>query len=497
MNRLHRISSALCAAMVVLSVADLVTRGFAADSQQQHHWGSRFSAAPLTDLSGKPSPDFSTDAVRRWNGILLDANAADHALVKPNQLGPLRTARAFAIVHIAIFDAVNAISGGYRSYTGLRHMTEPASSQAAVAQAAHDTLVALFPSQASSFDMLLTDELSHIRGSRAKDNGVDLGRRAAAAILALRANDGAQHEEELYGTEYMPAAGADKWRQDPISDIPIALGSRWSELVVPFVLTSAAQFPIPAPPALSSAEFIAAFDEIKNYGGCGNDPAACAVGADGAVTPTLRTPEQAQIGIFWGYDGTPGLGTPPRLYNQIALRIAEQKGTNRLELARLLALINVAMADAGLAAWKAKYDYEFCRPITALRAAGLPTWTPLGAPASNKIGPNFTPPFPAYTSGHATFGAALFQILRGFYHTDRIPFSLESDEFNGVTKDNTGAVRPRLTRSFGNLSQAEEENGQSRIYLGIHWAFDKTAGIAQGRQVADYVMKNVFAPWPR
>ena len=217
----------------------------------------------------------------------------------------------------------------------------------------------------------------------------------------------------------------------------------------------------------------------------------------------MRTREQTQIGIYWGYDGTPGLGTPPRLYNQIAMKIAEQMHSDTVELARLLALINVAMADAGLSAWATKYDDEFARPITAIREASLygnprieenQEWTPLGAPASNKIGPNFTPPFPAYTSGHATFGGALFQILRNFYRTDRIAFTFVSDEFNGETLDNTGAPRRRIARSFRSLSQAEEENGQSRIYLGIHWSFDKTEGIAQGRRVADYVMRNVFTP---
>jgi len=123
---------------------------------------------------------------------------------------------------------------------------------------------------------------------------------------------------------------------------------------------------------------------------------------------------------------------------------------------------------------------------------GDPTFTPLGAPASNLTGPNFTPPFPAYPSGHAGFGGALFRILRKFYRTDRIAFTFVSDEFNGVTRDNKGDVRPLVPRSFSSLSEAEEENGQSRIYLGIHWAFDKTEGIAQGRQVADYVYDNAF-----
>jgi hypothetical protein len=128
---------------------------------------------------------------------------------------------------------------------------------------------------------------------------------------------------------------------------------------------------------------------------------------------------------------------------------------------------------------------------------GDPAFSPLGAPASNLNGPNFTPPFPAYPSGHAGFGGALFQTLRRFYGTDRIAFTFVSDEFNGITRDNSGNVRPLLPRSFQTLSQAEEENGQSRIYLGIHWSFDKTAGIAQGRRVANHVFNNTFVPVKR
>ena len=161
------------------------------------------------------------------------------------------------------------------------------------------------------------------------------------------------------------------------------------------------------------------------------------------------------------------------------------------------------MAEAGLVCWEIKYKEEFWRPITGIRGAAGDgnndtvenlSWTPLGAQASNKMGPNFTPPFPAYTSGHATFGAAMFKTLRKFYRTDRIRFTFVSDEFNGITRDNQGNVRPLIQRSFKSLSEAEEENGQSRIYLGIHWAFDKTEGIAQGRSVADYVFANAFTP---
>jgi hypothetical protein len=181
------------------------------------------------------------------------------------------------------------------------------------------------------------------------------------------------------------------------------------------------------------------------------------------------------------------------------MHIAEQRDTPALELARLLALANVAMADAGIAIWESKFHYKFWRPVIGIRTAAPsrgftpdPTFVPLGAPASNLTGPNFTPPFPAYPSGHAGFGGALFQTLRAFYGTDRIPFTFVSDELNGETVDTEGHTRPLAPRRFASLSQAEEENGQSRIYLGIHWAFDKTEAIAQGRRVADDVFRRAF-----
>ncbi len=451
----------------------------------------------------RPPLEPTTSIVRRWNGIALSANAFDHGSAVVEHPGPLRTARAFAIVHIAIGDAVNAITGGQSSYTRIGQAPRGASMTAAVAQAAHDTLAALYASQQTAFAGYLAEDLDKIPASRAKSDGIALGKRAAAAILQRRADDGAAHAEAVYGVDYHAPAGPGKWHQDPIARHGVALGVYWSRNVRPFVLRSAGQYPTPAPPALNSAAFASAFNEVKNLGGCGNthaDPAAaCATAQGGTPTATTRTAEQAIVGIYWGYDGTPGLGTPPRLYNQIALTIAAQMRTDDVQLARLLALVNVAMADAGITAWETKYLYAFARPVTAIREAAAyrnrdiradPTWTPLGAPASNLIGPNFTPPFPAYTSGHATFGAALFQTLRKFYRTDRIAFTFVSDEYNGVTTDNTGVARPRVPRSFRNLSEAEEENGQSRVYLGIHWSFDKTAGIAQGQRVADFVFDN-------
>jgi len=455
--------------------------------------------------SARPDDHFALDAVLRWNEIAINASGLDHTPVAPGenrafgeQLGPGRSSRAMAIVHIAIFDALTAIAGGYRSYTDLPPARGDTSMAAAIAQAAHDALAVLFPSQAPAFGDLLAEDLTAIRDSRAKTNGIALGQRAAAAILALRAADGSQHAEPRVGVDFITSDAPGKWRQDPISLIPLALGARWAE-VEPFVLHSAAQFRVPPPPALDSRGYAEAFNEVQRLGG------------DGIVTPTERTTEQTEIGIYWAYDGTPSLCAPPRLYNQIAVQIADQQHADGRELARLLALVNVAMADAGIAIWESKYHYQYWRPVTGIREAdagtgptglgddnpgtsGDPTFTPLGAPASNLTAPDFTPPFPAYPSGHAGFGGALFQTLRRFYRTDAIAFTFVSDEFNGETRDNDGSVRPLLPRTFSSLSQAEDENGQSRIYLGIHWAFDKTEGIAQGRRVADYVFTNAFQP---
>lgn len=461
----------------------------------------------VTESERTRVPGFADSGVKHWNRIAIDASGVDHTPPGPTeerpfgeQIGPGRSSRAMAIVHIAMFDAVNAIVGGYRSYTGIPSAPPESSIDAAVAQAAHDTLVELFPGQRKSFDQRLASDLARLRDGSKKTQGIHYGHLAAAAILAQRAGDGAAHAEPRVGVDYRPSDQPGKWRRDPISEGPLAMGAHWGQ-VTPFVMRAADQFRVPPPPPMESAEYASAFDEVKRLGG------------DGIVSSTERTEDQTTAGIYWAYDGTPSLCAPPRLYNQVALTIAEQQGTtSAIEVARLLALVNVAMADAGIAIWESKYFYNVWRPVTGIREAdpgtgptGLGdgnaqticdlTFRPLGAPASNLTGPNFTPPFPAYPSGHAGFGGALFEVLRNIYGTDQIEFTVVSDEYNGETRGNDGTIRPLRPRTFRRLSEAEEENGQSRIYLGIHWAFDKTEGIAQGRRVADYVFDNAFGPF--
>ena len=475
------------------------------------YWGALYrpapAAPPTADIVSRQSfnPSAVVDRLHHWNRVAIDTSGLDHTPVAPGdsrvfgeQLGPGRSARAMAIVHIAIYDAVNSIARRYRSFTGIPDAPQGASMDAAIAQAAHDTLVALFPSQKAHCDELLAEELAAIPAGPSKDDGIGTGQRAAQAILMRASNDGSDYAEPMMGTEYVPGDAPGVWRQDPISQLPVALGAHWGK-VRPLVIRSGAHFRTPKPPALPSRAYAAAYNQVQRVGG------------DGTNTPTTRTADQTIAALYWAYDGTPSLCAPPRLYNQIAVTIADQMGSDTVELARLLALMNVAMSDAGIAAWESKFYYKFWRPITGIRESdpgtgptgdgdgnsstvGDPTFSPLGAPASNLHGPNFTPPFPAYPSSHASFGGAVFQTLRNVYGTDRIKFTFVSDELNGETVDNQGVVRPLIPRTFESLSQAEEENGQSRIYLGIHWAFDKTAGIAQGRQIANFVFKNAFRP---
>lgn len=442
--------------------------------------------------------------VRRWNQISIDASGLDHTPVAPGedrvfgeQLGPCRASRAVALVNMAMFEALNAIVPKYQSMVGM-YPYKKANRDIAVAQAAHDVLVKQFPSQKALFDTRLATDLAAVPNNAKKSAGIQIGRTAALATLGLCYNDKSNHAEQRVNIDYVPSDQPGIWRQDPISLIPLALGSQWNT-VRPLVLDSADQFRLPAPPALDSAEYATAFDEVQRLGG------------DGIVTPTERTQDQTDAGIFWAYDGTPSLCAPPRLYNQITIQIADQRGLNDIDTAHLLALVNLSMAEAGITAWDSKFAHNYWRPVGGIREAdvgtgptglgdgnaatvGDTTYTPLGAPASNLTGPNFTPPFPAYPSGHATFGGALFETLRNVLGTDNITFTFVSDELNGETLDNEGNPRPLKPRTFNTLTQAEVENGQSRIYLGIHWSFDASSGITQGRQVADYVFDHVYQP---
>src|SRR3984893_10786519 len=315
-------------------------------------------------------PASTLDRYLMWNEIALDTTAIDHTPVDPasgedprrfgEQLGPPRSARAMAIIHIAMFDAENAITKKFVSYSGIPAVqgNVNVSLGRAIAQAAHAPLVALYPFQADRLDAIFDEDIVRIPGTRASiDAGAALGTQAANAILALRQDDGSVLPEprwfsatppgDYYPIVYphdQPGIG----QVDPISNLGVALGGNWPK-VKPFVMTSADQFraPPPPPPSLKDEAYKQAFKEVVRVGG---------VPAHG--TNTSRTEFQTFVGVFWGYDATPGLCAPPRLYNMVARTVALRQNVRGVpEIARLLALVNVAMADAAIASWDSKYFY--------------------------------------------------------------------------------------------------------------------------------------------
>jgi hypothetical protein len=449
----------------------------------------RLSVRPrLEALEDRTVP--ATDMVVQWNAIAIEATKRDHALGAPgDQFGPTRASRALAIVQAAVYDSVNSIDPAYTPYLIQIAAPKDASVDAAAAQAAHDTLASLYPDQQPFFDGELAASLRGVPTGPAV-KGVAVGAAVAQYILAARANDGSQIDAPGQPENFAYGQLPGQWRPDPLHPDAQPLTPDWGQ-VQPFAVQSATQFLPPPPPPLDSEAYAAAYLEVK---------------AIGAQDSAIRTPEQTDIGFFWGYDAQPGLCAPVRFYNQIAEVIARQEGNSEADNARFFALINIAMADSAITCWDAKYFYDLWRPVTAIRendpgtgptglgsrnpflaGQGDPAWSPVGAPAHNG-GANFTPPFPSYTSGHASIGGALFKMMEDFYGKDHVHFTIATDESNTITDTPLGP------RSYDSFSQAAGENALSRIYLGIHYQFDATNGIKCGDDIADYVFEHTLLP---
>jgi hypothetical protein len=461
---------------------------------------AKFPARPKRPLRGETLEArvvLTANPAMFWNQVALDAALADSQLEQPQQGGPTWTSRALAIVHAAMFDAYNGVDRLYKPYLVNTLALPKASAAAAVAQAAHDTLAALYPWQAEWLGEMLDESLASVPDGVPEQRGVAYGSQVAQAILGARAND---HSSDP--SDYHPAGIPGSHAADPLNPNQGYLSPGWGK-VTPFAVPSGDHFRSAPFPELTSEEYAAAFHEVWVKGALDAEVSD----RDGDGRPD-RTDEETEIGLFWGYDHR--LGTPPRFYNEAARTIAEQQEATFAESVRLFALVNLAMADAGISSWESKYHYDVWRPIVAIRGADLdgnpataaePGWRPLGAPGNFGDpapfagkpgpdydpdplgGPDFTPPFPAYTSGHATFGAAAFRMIANFFGRDDIPFALYSEDSG-------------TQRRFGSLSQAAEENGVSRIYLGIHWRQDNEAGQEQGRQIADYIFRRALRPLP-
>jgi hypothetical protein len=394
----------------------------------------------------------SADVVIQWNQAVLAAIQAD----KPT-IGVVT--RDLAIVQTAIYDAVNAIDHTSRAFHVHAHAPGKASPVAAAAAAGLVTASALFPNDTALFQATYQASLADAPNGPARTRGLALGNRVADRTLSSRATDGANAV-----VNYTPGSAPGDWRPTPTAFAP-AQTPQWGD-VTPFALKSGSQFRPPLPPALTSPEYTAAFNEVKDFG---------------RVDSTVRTPQETEVARFWeGKAGTPQV---PGYWNEIAESAATSRGDTLDKDARLFAELNVTLADAVIAHFDAKYTYNRWRPITAIQLADQagnpdtvadPNWRPLLN----------TPPNPSYVSGHAVVSGAAATVLAHFFGTDNISFSLTSADLKGVT------------HSFTSFSAAAAEAENSVVWGGIHFRFDVTAGQALGQSVAQFVDQNFFQPLP-
>ena len=393
----------------------------------------------------------TTDPVVQWNQVLLKivrTHGAQPATVHPT--------RSFAIMHAAIYDAVNSIDGTHQPYSvRLERISKQASQEAAATAAAHEVLMQLYPAFQPMLDAQLQQSLAQLADGVEKTEGIDVGVAAADAILSLRNDDGSS----THPIPYVFGSGPGAYQSTPPNFPPQPVFTHWSR-VTPFALRQASQFRPGPPPALMSATYTQAFNEVKS------------VGIAGSTTATV---DQALTGRFWN-------GAIQNYWNEIAQTAAVSHGLTTAQSARLFALLNLALADSVIAFYDAKYTYNFWRPVTAIRDA-----TVVGNPQTSSD-PNWLPEVtntaadPSYPGAHAVISAAAASVLQSVFGHKPFPFAVTSE------------VLPGVQRSFGDFVAAAEEASLSRVFAGVHFRTDEVAGEKLGRSIAGLVVEDLLRP---
>jgi hypothetical protein len=404
------------------------------------------------------------DAVTEWNIHASDAIFAGGPTAHASTL-------SFAMVQGAVYDAVNAIDGGYEPYL-VKPAAHPGDSKdAAVAAAAYGVLVAVVPP--SQTDALATlaaryrAALAAVPEGPAKAGGIAAGEAAAAGMLAERAGDG-RHPTTPFPFVFGTTAGV--WRVSPPLTAPEP--TPWVAHVRPFLVPRAEMLRSDGPNALTSRAYARDFNEVKSLG---------------SLASTTRTPDQTHAAIFWQ-------AQPMVLYGGVLRSLSARFGLRTADSARLFAMVSLAAADGAIGCWNDKYHWNFWRPIDAIRLAATdgnpqteadPGWRALFDPATVTTPPLATPNFPDHPSGHGCVSSAILSTLRAFFGTDKIGIDIVSSRFAGT---------PAQTRHFAGFKQVLTEVIDARVWGGIHFRAANAQGAAIGRKVARWQRKHYFRP---
>lgn len=385
----------------------------------------------------------AADIVTDWNDITLN-------IISTNRQMSIQASRALAMVHAAIYDAVNAVDIKHEVFHVRATPLRPCATNAAAAAAAYTVLAGLYTNSAATLYTAFTNSLAAEPDNTAKSNAVFLGQYVGGQIINWRTNDTAM----MAGMDpYVPGTNAGDWRPT-YPDYRAAMMPHWG-MLMPFAMNSSSQFRCPAPPALTSSAYAAAFDEIKVY----------------SNNVSWTNADQPNVVWFW-VDSTGTVTTVGR-WNKIAQYVATNNDV--AANARLFCLLNVALADAGISAWDTKYHYNFWRPITAIREADT-DGNPLTVADTNWVPfVTNTPNFPSYGSAHSTFSAAAAAVLSNFFGSDSNVFIVQP--YNALV----------TARTYTNYSDAAREAGISRIWAGIHYQFDNTNALNAGTALGNYI----------
>lgn len=371
--------------------------------------------------------------------VIMDWNAKGDAIATEKQALPAQQSRAMSMLHIAMFEAVNAIERRYAPYKLSLSADHSTSKEAAAATAAYEVLLAIYPDQKNVLDTALAASLSGIPETDGKAKGIALGKEAANGVIALRGSDGTNAQES-----YRPYTKPGVYVPTIIPLFSTIGASK------PWVMTSGSQFRPGPPPALDSETWTSDVNEIREIGGRNS---------------TVRTAEQTTIGRFWFLVG-------PRTYNPIVRQAAMAKNMGVVDCARLFALASIAGNDAVIAVFDAKYQYNFWRPITAIRNADITqnaatpreeSWLPLGD----------TPMHPEYPCAHCIISAAISTVLR----------NIVGDEFGEFSL--TSPTAPGVVRKWTRLQDYSDEVANARIYAGFHYRFSTEVGKDMGRKIGE------------